>query len=123
MINPDIQATSDYNETIIKSEYREETYLRIVSISKFTLPFYLTNVGGYFIYSDIFIRHVPFIIPWRLPSLITAVVFLLFILTPLRQSIKWIFIINNIFLFTVCLMMAGITWELFQTSLFKTSIN
>lgn len=120
----DQKYSQNYDEQEILWSYRRSVNNRIISSSLYSCSFYVLIVGGYFIYSDIYIREIAEVtIGWRIPSLIAALSFLILRKTSFRNNILGMFIAYNTLLFLICVMIAGITWSLSFTDLFGSSIN
>lgn len=85
---------------------------RIVRILKYSAPLYLLIGGALFTYSDLFISDFPWATKWRMPSILIALFLLFLINSQYRNRYKLIYLSYLAFLFSICLMMAGLTWEL-----------
>lgn len=120
--NSESHYSTIYNEGSILWEYRGRINDRILAIAKYSCPAYLIIIGGYFMYSDFIIRDIGYVSIWRIPSLLLCVLMLVLLKSDFRNNITGIFIYYNVFMFSASVMLAGITYELYDTPLFKTAI-
>ena len=118
----DLNYSSGYDEKSILLDYRKYINDKILRTSIYSMSVYIL-AAGYFLYSDIYIRHIEFIIPWRIPSIIMALTVLVLRKSFLKENFIVMFVAYNLTLSLCCFMLAGITFSLFNTDLFEASIN
>ncbi len=93
-------------------QYKSERVKRIIKILKYSAPLYLLIGGVFFTYSDLFISNFPWAPKWRMPSIGLALFMFFLIHSKFKDRYNLIYYSYLVFLFSLCLMMAGLTWEL-----------